>query len=381
MAPITNLVIRASQAAVEATNTNVSIDLPYCFPPFASTAPTSSPLVLWLISAVVIIPLGFIPVSIYLAPNFFGPLTASRRAKNFVPTMVDGKITLPPLEPGSAIDMRSKACLRFFIGFVFAVIVIALAALHALSLAGVMFCSGDNWNSGVWALPWAEWVFVDALFASACVYAVFLQAKDWIKCNNVLRNAKRGKERASDEESQNHVSIPMKTPSKKMKSLTRVSNGLPPRGIPMTGLPPRRIPMRRLPAAHFSVLESIEEETDNAPSHCRNSGQTDNGEGSSSSGASSARGSRSSGGSDCYASKKEVTKAEPRDLPRIMITRYDSEDSPTSKHSSFSSAGIPIEDLDPPLGTYLPKVPTKNPKREMVSTASTSADEGKVLPC
>ena len=153
MAPIAHVVMSALKAADEVASTNASVQLPYCFPPFASTAPTNSPLVLWLICAVVIIPLGLVPISIALAPDFLRPLTASRRPRNFVPTIINGKITLPPLEPGSAVDMNSKACLRFFIGLGFAGIVIALAALHALGVAGAMFCSGDNWESGVWALP------------------------------------------------------------------------------------------------------------------------------------------------------------------------------------------------------------------------------------
>ncbi|MCJ1391097.1 hypothetical protein MMC18_003959 [Xylographa bjoerkii] len=377
MAPITNVVIRASEAADEAAKTNASVYLPYCFPPFASTAPTNSPLVLWLVSAVVIIPLGLIPVSIYLAPNFFRPLTASRRPKNFVPIMIDGTITLPPLEPGSAADMKSKACLRFFIGLGFAIIVIALAALHALGVTGVMFCSGDNWNSGVWALPWAEWVFVSAASASAGIWAVFLLAKGWYLSKNVLRNAKRGKERASDEEMQDGASKPMKKQSKNTRMLKRISSGLPAHGIPMN----------RLPTAHYPVLEPIKEETDSAPSqyNTNNSGQTDNGEGSSSmasgSGPSSTRGSRSSGGSDRAASKKEIAKPMPRDMPLIMVTQFDSEESHSSKQSSFSSAGIPIKDLNPPLGTYLPKIPEKNSKREERSTASANAEEDKILPC
>ncbi|MCJ1379697.1 hypothetical protein MMC17_002799 [Xylographa soralifera] len=371
MAPITNVVIRAFKAADEAANTNISVQLPYCFPPFASTAPTNSPLVLWLVSAVVIIPLGLVPISISLAPDFFRPLTALRRPKNFVPTMINGKITLPPLEPGSAFDMKSKACLRFLIGLGFAATVIALAALHALGVAGVMFCSGDNWKSGLWALPWAEWVFVSAALASGSIWAVFLLAQGWYLTGVMVRNARKGKKRASDEETPD-TSISTKKYNKNMKSRKWLSHGLPGRAIPM----------KRIPVAHFPVLESIEEEKDKAPSSYNNHSQIDNGEGSSSmasgSGPSSARGSRSSGGSDSSTSKKSIAKPESKDMPRIMITQYDPEESRSSKHSSSSSAGIPIKDLDPPVGTYLPKIPEKNAKRE--STTSTNAEEEKVLP-
>ncbi|MCJ1414886.1 hypothetical protein MMC32_001215 [Xylographa parallela] len=113
-----------------------------------------------------------------------------------------------------------------------------------------------------------------------------------------------------------------------------------------------------------------------------NSRQIDNGKGRSSmasgSGPSSARGSRSSGGSERSTSKKCIAKPESWDVPHIRITQYEPDEAHSSKHSSFSSAGIPIADLDPPLGTYLPKIPEKNPKRG--STASTTADEAKILP-
>ncbi|MCJ1433056.1 hypothetical protein MMC27_002415 [Xylographa pallens] len=375
MAPITHAVLHALKAVDEAANTNTSVQLPYCFPPFASTAPTNSPLVLWLVCAVVIIPLGLVPISISLAPDFFRPLTASRRPTNFVPTIINGKITLPPLEPGSAVDMNSKACLRFFIGLGFAGTVIALAALHALGVAGTMFCSGDNWESGVWALPWAEWVFVSAASASGSVWAVFLLARGWYFSKIMLRNTRKGKQRALDEETHD-AAISKKKQNKSFMSRTC---------LPSHGLPARAIPMSRLPTTHFPVLGSIQEEIDDEPgpqSSKTNTRQIDNGEGSSSmasgSGSSRARGSRSSGGSDRSTSKKCIAKPEPRDVPRIRITQYEPDEPHSSKHSSFSSAGIPIADLDPPLGTYLPKIPDKNPKR--VSTASTNADEAKILP-
>ena len=341
MAPITNAVMRALMAADEAANTNTSFQLPYCFPPFASTAPTSSPLILWLICAVVIIPLGLVPISLSLAPNFFGPLTASRRPLNFVPTIVNGKVTLPPLEPGSAVDMNSKACLRFFIGLGFAGIVIALAALHALGVVGVMLCSGDHWKSRLWALPWAEWVFISATLASADVWAVFLLAEGWFLSKVVLRNARKGKRRASDEE---------------MHETNRNKTMMTNEWLRSHGLPPRAMPMNRVPFTHIPVLESIEEETDGAPYN----GQNDNGEGSSSMGSgsrpSNVRGSQSSGASDCSTSKNTIAKPESKDMPSIAISQYESH---SSKHSSVSSAGIPIDDLDPPLGTYLPRTPFK----------------------
>ncbi|MCJ1288560.1 hypothetical protein MMC34_000088 [Xylographa carneopallida] len=349
MAPITNIAIRALKAADETVNTNTSFQLPYCFPPFASTAPTNSPLVLWLLCAVVIIPLGLVPILISSAPDFLRPLTASRRPKNFVPMMVNGKISLPALEPGSAADVNSKACLRFFVGLGFAGIVIALAALHAFGVAGVMFCSGDHWKSGLWALPWAEWLFVSAVLASANLWAVFLLAKGWYLSKVMLRDTRKGKRRASDEET-NDKSI-----SKK-----RQNQPLDRDWLRSHGLPPRAIPMNRLPVTHVPVIDAIEEETHGTPNYR----QIDNGEGSSSmasgSGSYNARGSRSSGGSGHSTTKKTITP----DLPCIKITQYDPEESRSSKHSWFSSAGIPIDDLDPPLGTYLPKVPTRRYKRE-----------------
>ena len=68
-------------------------------------------------------------------------------------------------------------------------------------------------------------------------------------------------------------------------------------------------------------------------------------------------------------------------MPRIIVTQFDPEESHSNTYSSFSSAGIPIKHLSPPLDTYLPQISDKSFQREQEGDAGSIAKEDKIWPC
>ncbi|MCJ1474230.1 hypothetical protein MMC13_002888 [Lambiella insularis] len=253
--------------------------LPYCFPPFNASVPNGYPLFMWIVAAVIIIPISIVPIIIGINPDFFVALTASHLRTNFTPMINGVNITLPPLEPGSPTAMRTKACLRFFIGSAFAVIAMTLFGLHGLGIAGAMFCSGDDWTNGLWTLPWVEWALVSGTLTTGAVCASVGLAKHWKRAKKAWKRAEKGKDRASDED---EAEWGIEANQEESFELDR-------------------LPCRRVPHV-LGDLAVIKEETRSSLSRFHHGRYSDNGEGSSRMGSgtehTSVRDRRSSKGSD-----------------------------------------------------------------------------------
>ncbi|MCJ1410366.1 hypothetical protein MMC19_004451 [Ptychographa xylographoides] len=172
-----------------------STPLPHCFFPFWATTHSNAPLLVWLSTAIVIIPFALAPFVIYRAPNFFKLLTASRLSEDFNPVLSGGTVKLPPYVPGTAAAMKAKARLRFVIGSCSTIIVVPLFVWHGLSIAGMQLCSGDDWANGVWAIPWAEWWFVSGGFTLIALRSTYGLAKVWRSTKKTERKGKEAEPR------------------------------------------------------------------------------------------------------------------------------------------------------------------------------------------
>ena len=151
----------------------------YCFHPFSINPTSALPLILWLITAILIVPCALFTISLHLYPDTVPLLTASQLPEP-LELIYDGQdLKLPPLVPGPASAQKAKASLRFKIGLFMTLICLGLCVVQAMGIVAAQFCSGDAWRHGFWALPWSEWGLVSCGLTAVVLWSVWHLGSDW----------------------------------------------------------------------------------------------------------------------------------------------------------------------------------------------------------
>ena len=150
-----------------------------CFGALNITSSSAVPLVLWMISAVLIVPCALFSISLYLLPDTFPIFTASRLPEKLELVYDGQEIKLPPLVPGTPAAQRVKASLRHKVGKAMLAVCIGLCTGQALGITSAQFCSGDSRYHGIWALPWIEWVMISCDLTAIVGWSVWKMGSTW----------------------------------------------------------------------------------------------------------------------------------------------------------------------------------------------------------
>ena len=150
-----------------------------CFSALKISPSSTVPLVLWMISAVLVVPCALFSISLHLLPDAFPVFTASRLPEHLELVHEGQDIKLPPLVPGTAAVQKAKASLRHQVGKAMLVVCVGLCTGHALGIVSAQFCSGESRYHGFWALPWAEWAMISCDLTAIAGWSVWKMGSTW----------------------------------------------------------------------------------------------------------------------------------------------------------------------------------------------------------